>query len=157
MTASNWSASLTSLITGRSPGMGASCLFLRIGHHPNGERVSSARAHCRSDARPSLTAELERGVRETSRSTPEQRPVGVTMPEEDRRPGPDVQQCPSCASTAVLRRSAEDDATVSFVCRRCDLRWSITERRAQKPARYVGLERRRDGAFGGWGEEEGGP
>jgi WD40-like Beta Propeller Repeat len=65
-----------------------------------------------------------------SGSTPEPRVVGVTMPEEERRPGLDVQQCPSCASTAVLRRSAEDDATVSFVCRRCNLRWSITERRA---------------------------
>ena len=121
MTASNWSASLTSLITGRSPVMGASCLFLRIGHHPNGERVSSTNAPCRSGARPSLTAELERAVRERS---PVRRLSSVLLGWRCLRNGvrvqtfssaPHARQRPSCdgqpRTTTRRCRSSADSAT----------------------------------------------
>jgi hypothetical protein len=57
------------------------------------------------------------------------------------RPAPGVQQCPSCGSTAVLW-SAVAGGTVSLVCRRCDLRWSIPDRRSQITTIYKGPERR---------------
>jgi hypothetical protein len=75
------------------------------------------------------------------------------MPDDERPAGPDVQQCPSCGTTAVLRVSA-GDGKVSFACRRCGLRWSISERRSPGRPRYTGLERRGNGAFGGFGQDQ---
>jgi hypothetical protein len=59
----------------------------------------------------------------------------------ERPPGPGVQQCPSCESTAVLSSSVEG-GKVWLVCRRCDLRWSIRDRRSQAATGYDGPERR---------------
>ena len=64
-----------------------------------------------------------------------------TMTIPDRPAGPDVQRCPSCESTAVLSASVEG-GKVWLVCRRCDLRWSIPDRRTESATRYDGPERR---------------
>ena len=60
-----------------------------------------------------------------------------------RSPGVDVQQCPSCASTSVQRLSIVESGMVWLICRRCDLRWSIAERRLPSQFEYSGFERRR--------------
>jgi len=60
----------------------------------------------------------------------------------ERPPGFDVQQCPSCGSTAVQRLSIVETARVWLVCRRCDLRWSIADRRSPSVSAHEGLERR---------------
>jgi transcription elongation factor Elf1 len=63
------------------------------------------------------------------------------MSDAERPPGPDVQQCPSCGSTAVSQALVEA-RKVWFVCRRCDARWSIPDRRSSAPSAYDGPERR---------------
>jgi hypothetical protein len=65
------------------------------------------------------------------------------MSDAERPPGPDVQQCPSCGTTAVQQVSGVENGKVWFVCGRCDLRWSITDRREPREYTYQGFERRR--------------
>lgn len=65
------------------------------------------------------------------------------MSDAGRPPGLDVQQCPSCGSTAVYRLSIVESGRVWLVCRRCDLRWSIADRRSPSGSEYTGFERRR--------------
>ena len=64
------------------------------------------------------------------------------MSDAERPSGPGVQQCPSCGSTAVLKALVEA-GTVWFVCRHCDLRWSIADRRSLLSIAHDGPERRR--------------
>jgi hypothetical protein len=64
------------------------------------------------------------------------------MSDAERRTGPDVQQCPSCGSTAVLQTLVEG-RKVWFVCNRCDVRWSIADRRSLIAFAHDGPERRR--------------
>jgi transposase-like protein len=64
------------------------------------------------------------------------------MSETERSPGSDVQQCPSCGSTAVVRGLVEA-GKVWFVCEQCGKRWSITDRRSSKTVAYEGPDRRR--------------
>jgi transposase-like protein len=64
------------------------------------------------------------------------------MSDAERPPGPDVQQCPSCASTAVLKTLIEA-RKVWFVCPQCNLRWSIADRRSLTAFAHDGPERRR--------------
>jgi ribosomal protein L37AE/L43A len=63
------------------------------------------------------------------------------MSDIDRPIGIAVQRCPSCESSAVQRFSIVD-GKVWLVCGRCDLRWSIAERRSAAVADYRGFERR---------------
>jgi ribosomal protein L37AE/L43A len=63
--------------------------------------------------------------------------------DDERPPGTDVQQCPSCGSTAVQRSSGVEIGRVWLVCGRCSLRWSIAERRSPTVSEYSGFERRR--------------
>jgi ribosomal protein L37AE/L43A len=60
-----------------------------------------------------------------------------------RPPGLDVQQCPSCGSTVVQRLSIVESGRVWLVCGRCDLRWSIADRRSPRTTAYDLPERRR--------------
>ena len=64
------------------------------------------------------------------------------MSETERPQGADVQQCPSCGSTAVQRLSIVESGRVWLVCGRCDLRWSIADRRSPPVSAYEGFERR---------------
>jgi hypothetical protein len=64
------------------------------------------------------------------------------MSDAERPAGPDVQQCPSCGSTVVLWTMVEGQK-VWFVCSRCDLRWSISDRRSLMAVAHDGPERRR--------------
>jgi transcription elongation factor Elf1 len=66
-----------------------------------------------------------------------------SMSNAERPPGPNVQQCPSCGSTAVQRLSIVESGRVWLVCGRCDLRWSIGDRRSPGASDYRGFERRR--------------
>ena len=63
------------------------------------------------------------------------------MSDAGRPPGVDVQQCPSCGSTAVQRLSIVESGRVWLLCRRCDLRWSIADRRSPSVSAYEGFER----------------
>ena len=66
---------------------------------------------------------------------------GWRMSDIDRPIAVNVQRCPSCESPAV-RRFGVVDGKVWLVCGRCDLRWSIAERRSPLVAEYHGFERR---------------
>jgi len=64
------------------------------------------------------------------------------MSETERPQPPESQQCPSCGSTAVQRLSIVESGRVWLVCGRCDLRWSIADRRSPLVSAYEGFERR---------------
>jgi hypothetical protein len=66
-----------------------------------------------------------------------------TMTGPDRPHDLDEQRCPSCDATLVQHFSVVG-GQVWLVCRRCGLRWSIRERRAESASsEYRGFERRR--------------
>jgi transcription elongation factor Elf1 len=64
------------------------------------------------------------------------------MSEIDRPIAVDRQQCPSCESADEMRTSIEE-GKAWLVCGRCDLRWSVAERRSATASDYRGFERRR--------------
>jgi hypothetical protein len=59
---------------------------------------------------------------------------GPTMIAPDNGQGLDVQRCPSCHSFD-LRTWTSTDRRVLFVCKRCNMRWHIAERRSS-PRRH---------------------
>ena len=70
-------------------------------------------------------------------------PGGLAIMVKGERPaGPDVQQCPSCGSTAVMSLAVEG-GKVSVVCTRCGRRWTIDDRRSPRGFAHDGPDRRK--------------